>query len=186
MKSGKHSALILLNIFFYFSYLSLHSPSSLPRPSLPAEGCDGAPCCSSRICTFCFSQTAHITVNCGFIYPFWVTISFLAWSWAHTHTHTHTHTFIYIHMHIYIQKTVEGILPVQVAKRHLLNCDLILWFHMFREWITVKMWYICTIEYNSAMKENEIISSCNMDATRDYHTKWSKSKRDRQIAYGIT
>ena len=51
----------------------------------------------------------------------------------HTHTHTHTHTFIYIHMHIYIQKTVEGILPVQVAKRHLLNCDLILWFHMFRE-----------------------------------------------------
>ena len=25
-----------------------------------------------------------------------------------------------------------------------------------------------------------------MDATRDYHTKWSKSERERQIPYGIT
>ena len=26
----------------------------------------------------------------------------------------------------------------------------------------------------------------NMDATRDYHTKWSKSERGRQIPYDIT
>ena len=26
----------------------------------------------------------------------------------------------------------------------------------------------------------------NMDATRDYHTKWSKSDRERQIPYDIT
>ena len=25
-----------------------------------------------------------------------------------------------------------------------------------------------------------------MDATRDYHTKWSKSERERQITYDIT
>ena len=25
-----------------------------------------------------------------------------------------------------------------------------------------------------------------MDATRDYHTKWSKSERERQIPYDIT
>ena len=25
-----------------------------------------------------------------------------------------------------------------------------------------------------------------MDATRDFHTKWNKSERERQIAYGIT
>ena len=26
----------------------------------------------------------------------------------------------------------------------------------------------------------------NMDGPRDYHTKWSKSERDRQISYDIT
>ena len=26
----------------------------------------------------------------------------------------------------------------------------------------------------------------NMDGTRDYHTKWSKSDRERQIPYDIT
>ena len=26
----------------------------------------------------------------------------------------------------------------------------------------------------------------NMDQTRDYHTKWSKSDRERQIPYDIT
>ena len=31
---------------------------------------------------------------------------------------------------------------------------------------------------------NTICSS--MDATRDYHTKWSESDRERQLPYGIT
>ena len=32
---------------------------------------------------------------------------------------------------------------------------------------------------------NDAICS-NMDATRDYHTKWKKSDRERQIPYDIT
>ena len=27
---------------------------------------------------------------------------------------------------------------------------------------------------------------CNMDGPRDYHTKWGKSHRERQISYDIT
>ena len=44
------------------------------------------------------------------------------------------------------------------------------------------MVYICTMEYYSAIKKNEICS--NMDG--DYHTKWGKSERERQIPYDIT
>ena len=33
--------------------------------------------------------------------------------------------------------------------------------------------------------QNNAICS-NMDATRDYHTKWSKSEREGQIPYDIT
>ena len=43
------------------------------------------------------------------------------------------------------------------------------------EWIK-KMWY---------KKEwNNVICS-NMDGPRDYHTKWNKSDRERQISYDI-
>ena len=49
------------------------------------------------------------------------------------------------------------------------------------EWI--KMWYIYTMEYYSAIKEwNNAICS-NMDGPGDYHTKWSKSEKDK---YDIT
>ena len=43
------------------------------------------------------------------------------------------------------------------------------------EWI--KMWYIFTMEYYSGIKKewNNAICS-NMDATGDYHTKWSSQK----------
>ena len=34
-------------------------------------------------------------------------------------------------------------------------------------------------------EQNNAICS-NMNATRDYHTKWSKSERERQIPYDIT
>ena len=54
------------------------------------------------------------------------------------------------------------------------------------EWIK-KMRYIYAMEYYSAIKKewNDAICS-NMDGPRDYHTKWSKSDRERQISYGIT
>ena len=53
------------------------------------------------------------------------------------------------------------------------------------EWIKT-MWYIYTVEYYSAIKNewNNAICS-NMDRPRDYHAKWSKSDRERQI-YDIT
>ena len=35
------------------------------------------------------------------------------------------------------------------------------------------------IEWNNAI-------CSNMDAPRDYHTKWSKSEREKQIPYDIT
>ena len=37
------------------------------------------------------------------------------------------------------------------------------------DWI-MKMWYICTIEYYSAIKKNETVCS-NIDGTRDFHTQ---------------
>ena len=46
------------------------------------------------------------------------------------------------------------------------------------------MWYIYTMEYYSAKEKewNNAICS-NMDATRYYHTKWSKSERERQMPW---
>ena len=40
------------------------------------------------------------------------------------------------------------------------------------------------MEYYSAIKKNEMCH--NMSGPRDYHTKWSKSERERQIPYDIT
>ena len=46
---------------------------------------------------------------------------------------------------------------------------------------------IYIMEYYSAIWKNEIMPfASNMDANRDYHTKWSKSERERQIPYDIT
>ena len=41
------------------------------------------------------------------------------------------------------------------------------------------------MEYYSAIKKNEIAICSNMGRPREYHAKWSKSKRERQI-YDIT
>ena len=49
------------------------------------------------------------------------------------------------------------------------------------------MWYIYTIEYYSALKKEWNNAICSKtDGPRDYHTKWSKSDRERQISYDIT
>ena len=43
------------------------------------------------------------------------------------------------------------------------------------------------MEYNSAIKKNKSNAICsNIDAARDYHAKWTKSERERQIPYDIT
>ena len=53
------------------------------------------------------------------------------------------------------------------------------------EWIK-KMWYIYTVEYYSAIEENEIMpfTATWMDLDT-INTKWSKSERERQISYDI-
>ena len=51
----------------------------------------------------------------------------------------------------------------------------------------IKMQYAYTTGYYSAIKKKEKSIICsNMDGPRDYHTKWSKSGRERQIPYDIT
>ena len=41
------------------------------------------------------------------------------------------------------------------------------------------------MEYYVTVKKNETAVFSNMDEPRDYHTKFSKSYRERQITYGI-
>ena len=41
------------------------------------------------------------------------------------------------------------------------------------------------MEFYSAIKMSDAICS-NMDGLREYHTKWSKSERERQIPYDIS
>ena len=46
------------------------------------------------------------------------------------------------------------------------------------------MWYIYTMEYDSDIKKQwNNADFSNMDGTGDYHIKWSKSDRERQISY---
>ena len=52
-------------------------------------------------------------------------------------------------------------------------------------WIK-KMCYIYTMEYYSAIRQQNNATGSNTDAIRDSHTKGSKSGRERQIPYAIT
>ena len=45
--------------------------------------------------------------------------------------------------------------------------------------------YICNGILLSCKKGRNNAICSNMNATRDYHTKWSKSERERQIPYDI-
>ena len=49
------------------------------------------------------------------------------------------------------------------------------------EWIK-KLWYMCTIEYYSAIKRSELESDL-MDEPRACYTEQSKSKREKQVSY---
>ena len=53
------------------------------------------------------------------------------------------------------------------------------------EWIK-KMWYSQTMEYYSAIKRVNSTIFSNIDGHGGYHTKWSKSERERQILCDIT
>ena len=48
------------------------------------------------------------------------------------------------------------------------------------------MWYMYTMKYYSAKKEWNTAISSNMDGLRDYHTKWRRSDRGRQVLCDIT
>ena len=50
------------------------------------------------------------------------------------------------------------------------------------------MWYLYTMEYDSTTKKKRMKAAIcsNMNGPRDYHTKWSKSKSERQTSYDIT
>ena len=53
------------------------------------------------------------------------------------------------------------------------------------EWMK-KMWYIYTMKYHLPIKKEWNNAICSvMDGPRDYHTKWNKSERERQIPYDI-
>ena len=54
------------------------------------------------------------------------------------------------------------------------------------DWIR-KMWYMFTVEYYSSIKKEWHNAICStMAGTRDSHTEWSKSERERQIPNDIT
>ena len=49
------------------------------------------------------------------------------------------------------------------------------------------MWYIYTMEYYSAIKKEWNNAICNnKNGPREYHIKWDKPDRERQISYEIT
>ena len=49
------------------------------------------------------------------------------------------------------------------------------------------MWYTHTGECYSAIKKKQNNAICsNIDETRDHHTEWNESEREKQISYGIT
>ena len=49
------------------------------------------------------------------------------------------------------------------------------------------MWYIYAVENYSAIEKEWNTAVCsNVDGPRDYHTKWSKANKERQISYDIT
>ena len=51
----------------------------------------------------------------------------------------------------------------------------------------LSIYHIYIIQYYSAFKNERNIGICsNMDGPGDYHTKWSKSDRERQTSYDIT
>ena len=45
------------------------------------------------------------------------------------------------------------------------------------------MWYIYTMEYYSAIKEQNWVICGDVDGPRDCHTEWSKSEREKQMLY---
>ena len=51
------------------------------------------------------------------------------------------------------------------------------------EWI--KMWYICTMGYHSAIKRNAAAVCRDVDRPRDGNTEWNESEREKQM-YKIT
>ena len=130
------------------------------------------------------STILHCCWGCKLVQPQWKnSIKFpqkakyrtAMWPSNHTSGYISRQNFHWkIHMHLHVHcSTIHNIKTWKLPK-----CP------STDNWIRT-MWYIYTMEYYSAMKNNNAICS-NVDGTRDSHTEWSKSERERQILYDIT
>ena len=118
--------------------------------------------------------------------------------WRNKENVIYIYIYIYIHMCIYIHIHVN----MNVCKYIYLHTLHIFIYKYMSVWIyiNVKMWYIYhrLYMYNpwyiythtevllSHKKEQNNTICSNMDITRDYHTKWGNSERERQIPQDIT
>ena len=48
------------------------------------------------------------------------------------------------------------------------------------------MWYIYTMEYHAAFKDQDLAICNDMDGTRGYYAKLNKSIRERQLSYDLS
>ena len=53
------------------------------------------------------------------------------------------------------------------------------------EWVT-KLWFIYTAILHSCKKEGNLTFCDNMDGPGEYHAKWNKPVRERQVPYDLT
>ena len=118
----------------------------------------------------------------------------------------YVHTYVYISTHTckyewYLNMIIQHV-NMNVCKYIYLHTLHIFIYKYMSVWIyiNVKMWYIYhgLYMYNpwyiythtevllSHKKEQNNTICSNMDITRDYHTKWGNSERERQITQDIT
>ena len=82
---------------------------------------------------------------------------------VYIYIHMHIYIYIYTHIHIHIYTHTHAYIYTYICiYKHTHNGILL---NLKKEW-------------NNAICHN-------MGATRDYHTKWSKSERERQISYDV-
>ena len=91
-------------------------------------------------------------------------------SWAHTKLYN-SRRFMYPYVHSSTIHNSQNMVTTETSINRGMNKEVV---YIHNE-----------IPHNHKKECSKAICS-NMDATRDYHTKWSKSERERQIPYIIT